>query len=42
MSVVERETLVRHGEAFSENPVSRFILPTGGVYQWRRDGEFHL
>ncbi|MFH1684570.1 MAG: glutamate synthase large subunit, partial [Candidatus Margulisiibacteriota bacterium] len=36
---IAKETLMRHAEAFeSELP----ILNSGGVYQWRRDGEFHL
>ena len=36
-SVIARETLSRHESAFIEAP-----LATGGHYQWRRDGEFHL
>ncbi|HVG16235.1 MAG TPA: glutamate synthase large subunit, partial [Chitinophagaceae bacterium] len=39
---IAKETLAKHGLAFSkkELPVER--LPAGGVYQWKRKGEFHL
>jgi glutamate synthase (NADPH/NADH) large chain len=39
---IARETLAKHFFAFSrkEIPVNR--LPVGGVYQWKRKGEFHL
>ncbi len=37
-----RETLAKHFFAFSkkEKPIDR--LPVGGLYQWKRKGEFHL
>jgi glutamate synthase (NADPH/NADH) large chain len=37
-----REALAKHWYAFSkkELPVNR--LPVGGIYQWKRKGEFHL
>lgn len=37
-----REVLAKHRFAFGkkESPVQR--LPAGGVYQWKRKGEFHL
>lgn len=36
---IAQETLMRHAQAFeSDLPV----LESGGLYQWRRDGEFHL
>ncbi|MFH1645746.1 MAG: glutamate synthase large subunit, partial [Candidatus Omnitrophota bacterium] len=40
---INTEILARHKEAFSKNPldVSR-QLNTGGIYQWKRDGEIHL
>jgi len=38
LDVIERETIMRHKEAYIENG----LLATGGVYQWKRDGEFHL
>ncbi|OLY92185.1 glutamate synthase (NADH) large subunit [Cnuella takakiae] len=39
---IARETLAKHNLAFSkkEAPVDR--LPVGGIYQWKRKGEFHL
>jgi glutamate synthase (NADPH/NADH) large chain/glutamate synthase (ferredoxin) len=38
--VLAQETLARHGRGFPE-PVSD-LLPVGGVYAWRRDGEHHM
>jgi glutamate synthase (NADPH/NADH) large chain len=39
---IAKETLSKHFFAFSkqEQPVDR--LPVGGIYQWKRKGEFHL
>ncbi|HVN67839.1 MAG TPA: glutamate synthase central domain-containing protein, partial [Candidatus Sulfotelmatobacter sp.] len=37
-AVVAEEIRLRHQRAFGGNR----ILPSGGLYQWRRDGEFHL
>lgn len=39
---IARETLAKHYFAFSrkDSPVNR--LPVGGIYQWKRKGEFHL
>jgi len=39
---IARETLVRHFQAFApkEAPLER--LAAGGMYQWKRKGEFHL
>jgi len=34
------ESLVRHARAWPEPGWD--LLPTGGVYAWRRDGEFHM
>jgi glutamate synthase (NADPH) large chain len=42
ISVIVKETLSRHRDAFSEVKLTAPILTTGGVYQWKRDGEFHL
>jgi len=41
LSVIARETISRHGEAYSDVSAAA-PLATGGHYQWRRDGEFHL
>ncbi|MBN1353978.1 MAG: glutamate synthase large subunit [Candidatus Omnitrophica bacterium] len=38
--VIKEETLARHREAFAET--ARDMLDTGGIYQWKKDGEFHL
>jgi glutamate synthase domain-containing protein 2/glutamate synthase domain-containing protein 1/glutamate synthase domain-containing protein 3 len=38
--VLAQESLARHARGFSE-PVSD-LLPVGGVYSWRRDGEHHM
>lgn len=36
------ETLLRHGEAYAERGQADVCLDSGGVYQWKKDGEFHL
>jgi len=38
---VARETLLRHGVAFSGQQRFRPALDPGGQYRWRRRGEFH-
>ncbi len=38
LDVLARETLQRHLRAY---PGSESLLPVGGVYAWRRDGEHH-
>src|ERR687895_692024 len=38
MDVLARETLSRHLRAY---PDAKELLPVGGVYAWRRDGEHH-
>jgi glutamate synthase domain-containing protein 2/glutamate synthase domain-containing protein 1/glutamate synthase domain-containing protein 3 len=40
--VIAEETLERHKEAFLKREISLPYLATGGIYQWKRDGEFHL
>ncbi|MCA0382850.1 MAG: glutamate synthase large subunit [Bacteroidetes bacterium] len=39
---IARETLAKHYFAFSKKEVPHDRLPVGGVYQWKRKGEFHL
>jgi glutamate synthase (NADPH) large chain len=39
---IARETLAKHLFAFSGKDIPVERLPTGGVYQWKRKGEFHL
>ena len=39
---IARETLAKHLFAFSRKDIPVERLPTGGIYQWKRKGEFHL
>ena len=39
---IARETLAKHLFAFTRKDIPIERLPTGGVYQWKRKGEFHL
>ncbi len=39
---IAEETILRHKEAFKEDKIDMPYLPTGGIYQWKRDGEYHL
>lgn len=39
---IAKETLVKHYFAFSKKDIPVDRLPAGGVYQWKRKGEFHL
>ena len=41
-SEIAQESLLRHKEAFGEGSIKAPYLSTGGVYQWKRDGEYHL
>jgi len=42
LDVIAKETIMRHQEAFPIGQQATDYLATGGVYQWKRDGEFHL
>ena len=42
LNEIARETLSKHLFAFSKKDVPFDRLPTGGVYQWKKRGEFHL
>ncbi len=44
IDVIARENLMRHRSAYPEDraPLAHQVLPTGGEYQWRRDGSPHL
>ncbi|BET65852.1 glutamate synthase large subunit [Opitutales bacterium ASA1] len=42
LSAVAQEVLTRHRAAFPDRPISDHVLPAGGDYRWRDDGEFHL
>lgn len=41
LDTVREETIARHKNAFEKRSQEPY-LETGGVYQWKRDGEFHL
>src|SRR6185437_15033202 len=42
MDVIAQEVLMRHRAAFPQRPLNGQVLPAGGLYQWRSDGEAHL
>jgi glutamate synthase (ferredoxin) len=42
LDVIAQEVLMRHHAAFPQRPVNGHVLPSGGLYQWRKDGEQHL
>ncbi len=42
LDVIAQEVLARHRMAFPERRVDGHVLPVGGQYQWRDDGEYHL
>ncbi|MFO0227402.1 MAG: glutamate synthase large subunit, partial [Gammaproteobacteria bacterium] len=42
LDTLAEEVLMRHRAAFPERTVSDHVLPAGGQYQWRADGEFHV
>lgn len=39
---IAREILARHEVAFSKKDLPVDRLPVGGIYQWKRRGEYHL
>ncbi|RYZ53139.1 MAG: glutamate synthase large subunit, partial [Sphingobacteriales bacterium] len=39
---IAREALAKHHFAFSKKDIPVERLPVGGIYQWKRKGEFHL
>lgn len=40
--IIAKEAVLRHQQAYPKQEVFAPYLITGGSYQWRRDGEFHL
>jgi glutamate synthase domain-containing protein 2/glutamate synthase domain-containing protein 1/glutamate synthase domain-containing protein 3 len=42
LDVIAQEVLARHRMAFPDRQVNGHVLPVGGQYQWRDDGEYHL
>ncbi|MDP2938946.1 MAG: glutamate synthase large subunit [Candidatus Omnitrophota bacterium] len=39
---IAKESILRHNQAFLESKIEFPYLATGGIYQWKRDAEFHL
>ena len=42
LDVVAQEVLARHHAAYPDRTANAAVLPSGGQYQWRNDGEAHL
>ncbi len=42
LGIIAQEVILRHSNAFSERGEEKDYLESGGIYQWKRDGEFHL
>ncbi|MBI4706658.1 MAG: glutamate synthase large subunit [Candidatus Omnitrophica bacterium] len=42
LAVIAQEALLRHETAYPKNNIEVPYLSTGGLYQWKRDGEIHL
>jgi glutamate synthase (NADPH/NADH) large chain/glutamate synthase (ferredoxin) len=44
LEVLGQETIERHGQAYGPwgQPHEEELLPVGGVYAWRREGELHM
>ncbi|MDD2762911.1 MAG: glutamate synthase large subunit [Opitutaceae bacterium] len=42
LDVIAQEVLARHHQAFPQRLINGSVLPVGGQYQWRDDGEVHL
>ncbi len=42
LDVIAQEVLTRHRHAYPDRQVNGHVLPAGGQYQWRHDGEYHL
>ncbi|MCG2714577.1 MAG: glutamate synthase large subunit, partial [Candidatus Omnitrophica bacterium] len=40
--IIAQETILRHQEAYREDTLTVPYLSNDGIYQWRKDGEFHL
>jgi len=43
LDIIREEVILRHSQAYPQRKLSEdVLLSTGGVYQWKKDGEFHL
>ena len=41
-NIIAQETILRHRRAYEEKKIEVPHLATGGFYQWKKDGDFHL
>ena len=39
---IVEETIQRHAQAYAPRGIDEDYLASGGIYQWKKDGEFHL
>jgi glutamate synthase domain-containing protein 2/glutamate synthase domain-containing protein 3 len=42
LDIISQETILRHKQAFPDGDLDVPYLASGGLYQWKKDGEFHL
>ncbi len=42
LNIIAEEAILRHEEAYPRRDLRIPYLASGGIYQWKRDGEFHL
>jgi len=42
LDIIAQEVLARHRAAYPERSAGHAVLPAGGLYAWRNDGEAHL
>ena len=42
LNVIAAEVLMRHRAAYPDRVIDSHVLPVGGLYQWRAEGEAHL
>lgn len=42
LNIIAEETILKHKQAYPAGDLDIPYLPSGGLYQWKKDGEFHL
>ena len=42
IDIIAQEAEMRHKQGYPKRQLMTNVLPTGGEYQWRQDGEYHL
>ncbi|MDF2522577.1 MAG: glutamate synthase large subunit [Clostridiales bacterium] len=42
LEIIAKEAQMRHSKAFADRLAEDKTLEAGGVYQWRKDGEYHM